>query len=146
MGDFKGNLSIRIRARLVPIISFENILPNLKRGKVNEITWTPGTSQENIKFELYKGNELVNDLGQVPNTGAWNWTIPKSQKIGKGFRFKAIALNKSVYSADFRISPKIPMLLKILPIAGVLGGLVAILAGGKDAPEDNTIPLPLGPN
>ena len=147
LGDFKGNLSVRIRARLVPIISFENIPPGLRRGKVNEIKWQPGTSQENIKFELYKGNELVNDLGQIPNIGAWNWNIPKNQKMGKGFRFKAIVLNKSAYSAEFRISPKIPMLLKILPIAGVLGGLVAVLAGGgKDAPVDNAIVLPLLPN
>ncbi|MCZ6521933.1 MAG: hypothetical protein O6848_10610, partial [Bacteroidetes bacterium] len=51
LGDFRGNLRIRIRARLVPIISFENIPPGLKRGKVNEIKWTPGTNQENIKFE-----------------------------------------------------------------------------------------------
>ena len=68
--------------------------------------------------------------------------------MGKGFRFKAIALNKSAYSADFRISPKIPMLLKIFPIAGVVGGLVAILVGGRSGGESQNKPivLPLLPN
>jgi len=148
LGDFKGNLRIRVRARLVPIISFDNIPPSLRRGKVNEIKWTPGTSQDNIQFQLYRGNELVNDLGQVPNTGAWDWTIPKNQKTGKGFKLKANILNKSAYSADFRISPKIPLLLKILPLAGIAGGLVAILASGGSSgePKNKPIVLPLLPD
>ena len=80
LGEFKGNLRIRIHAKLTPIIEFENVSSRFRRGKSHEIQWKTGTRKDNIQFELYKGNELINDLGQIANTGNWHWAIPKNQK------------------------------------------------------------------
>ena len=142
LGEYKGNIRIRLHAILTPIIEFENVSSRFRRGKSYEIHWKTGTSKDNIQFELYRGNELINDLGQIPNTGNWNWEIPQKQKPGKGFRFKAIALNKTAYSPDFRISRKMPLMLKIAPFAiGI--GVAAILVSGK---KKEPIPLPLLPD
>ena len=142
LGEFKGNLRIRIHAKLTPIIEFENVSSRFRRGKSHEIQWKTGTSKDNIQFELYRGNELINDLGQIPNTGSWNWAIPKNQKAGKGFRFKAIALNKTAYSVDFRISRKTPLMLKIAPFAIGIGVAAILVSRNKKEP----IPLPLLPD
>lgn len=127
LGDYKGNISFKIKARFVPIIEFANISYYFRRGKSYQINWRIGTSQDHIQFQLYKGDELVYDLGQIPNTGSWNWQIPINQYTGKGFRIKAIALNKTAYSADFRIWPKTPRILINLPIAIGVGVLTNIL-------------------
>lgn len=140
LGKYKGNIQFKIHVKLTPIIEFENLSASFRRGKSYQVTWKTGISANSIQFLLYRGNELTSDLGQILNTGNWNWTVPKKQKVGKGFRFKAIVLNKTAYSADFRVSRKIPLLLKILPIAGGLGGLAVILLSG-----DKKEPIPLPP-
>jgi len=117
LGDYKGNISFKIKARLVPIIEFTNLTASYRRGISYQVRWKTGTSQDYIQFQLYKGDKIAFDLGQIPNTGSWNWHIPKNQYTGKGFRFKAIALNKVAYSADFRINPKTPRILLSLPFS-----------------------------
>jgi len=142
LGNYRGNLQVRLRARYIPLVVFENI-DKVRRGKSHEIKWGSNTSQDNIRFELYRGNERVRNLGPVPNIGNWNWAVPRKQKPGKGFRIKAISLNKSTFTADFRISPKIPLIIKILPILGGVGGFFIIMEQLKDDGPTPPTPIPL---
>ena len=148
LGDFKGNISLRLITTLIPCIEFTNLTSGtrFKRGKRYELTWTGG-SDSDIQFELYKGLTKVEDLQAVPNDGKWEWDIPKDLKSGKDYKIKSTADGRTGFSPVFRISPKIPLVLKALPIALVGGVVYIIISSGStgDAPENNDIADPFLP-
>ena len=149
LGDFKGNISLRLKTTLIPFIAFTNLTSRtrFRRGKRYELTWTGGTGSENIQFELYKGQTKIEDIQTVPNNGKWDWDIPKDLKSGKGYKIKTTSGGRAGFSPVFRISPKIPLVLKALPIALVGGVVYIIISSGSigDTPENNDIADPFLP-
>lgn len=150
LGPYKGKISLEVRGKqFVSVAKFTNLskTTKLKRGKSHVITWKPGnTNPINIEF-LNGGQQISAQLNQ-PNSGTYTLFIPKSQSKGKEYIMR-ITDTKNTQdistSQPFAVTPKVPMLLKALPILAV-GGIAAALAGGGggsgDSPEAQAIPLP----
>jgi len=156
LGNYNGDIELEIQGFIMPqFLEFTNITTgsSFKRGKTNTIFWKSNTTDPNIKLELYQSGQKISDFGNIPNNGSYNWSIPKDRKPGKNFNLVAISSQEQASSASFRIAPKIPIVLKILPIA-LIGGLTAIIVssgGGKKSvivvpPPDEKIENPKRPD
>ena len=146
LGEFEGDLSIKIRANFIPFLTFD--IENgarFKRAKEQLISWEL-TEGESIKLELYQAGDKISDLGTVAAGTEYNWAIPKDLKTGGNYRIKASGSERFAMSDAFSIKRKIPLILWAVP-AVVIGGVVAIIAGGSSGGSGDTgIPDPVGPN
>jgi hypothetical protein len=143
---FKGKLSLEIRGKVfVPFVKLRDfdIERTYKRGKSYNIAWRPGNTNP-IHIELFKGSQRVGGELNHPNNGAYTLSIPPGVKKGKDFRLKITDSkhpDEIIYSDYFKVSPKIPLLLKVVPTVAVAGALAVVLAGsggGSDnPPQDN---------
>jgi hypothetical protein len=136
LGEYTGNIQVKVSVKHIPLLEFGPIT-KIKRGKVNTMVWQSDARTENLEFLLFHGGQMVSNLGKVANSGEWSWNISRKTKPGEGFQIKAIALGRSSVTNEFRISRKIPTIVKILPFLGA-GGLVAVLLA-----RDRTKPIPL---
>lgn len=144
--DFDGKIGLEVRGRIyIPFVRLEGMHRTYKRGKEYPITWTGGTQQNILNFDLYQGDEKVFPFSNIANVGHTSITIPTSVKPGKNYHYKVTdSRNKDqiVNSKPFSIKRKMPLLLKTLPIV-VVGGLVAVVTGGNKPAA--TIPDPADP-
>lgn len=150
LGQYKGKLSLEVRGKVYfPFVKLQNfdVDKKYKRGKSYPVHWKAGGANP-IHIELYKGSQRIDgDLNQ-PNNGSFTLSVPGHAKPGKDYRLKITDSRNSeevVYSGNFRVSHKVPLLLKVIPVV-VAGGLVAVLAGsssgGGNGPEALEIPRP----
>ena len=147
---FEGKVALEVRGRAyIPFVRFDRFeeYKALKRGKTYMINWTGGTPQIILHFELYKGEKKVGvNFTDVANTGKYKMTLPTSVKPGKDYTFKITdTKNKDeiVYTGKFAVKPKVPLVVKALPVLGV-GALVYLLTSGDSGPKN--IPDPINPN
>lgn len=141
LGPYKGRLSLEVRGKqFVSVAKFTNITTStkMKRGKNHIINWKPGNSNPiNIEF-LNGGQQIVAALNQ-PNNGAYTLFIPKKQSKGKEYIIRITDTRNTqdiAVSKPFMVTPKIPLLVKVLPVLA-LGGAAAALAGGGGGGTDN---------
>jgi hypothetical protein len=143
---FNDKVSIELRARVfIPFIRFDSF-EKIKRGKLTEVTWRGGTPQNILNFELWRAGKRVEVIPNIPNAQHAKIEIPRNVKAGKNYTFKIVdSKNKdlAIQTAPFAIRPKVPWLIKVLPIV-VVGGVVGFLAGGKSVSDDLSIVDPLG--
>jgi hypothetical protein len=140
LGPYKGKLSLEVRGKVyAPFVKFQNfnLDKKYKRGKTYPVSWKAGSSNP-IHIELYKGSQRV--IGELnhPNNGSFSLSVPSSAKSGKDYRLKVTDSRNSdevIYSGYFRVAPKIPLLLKVVPLLAA-GGVVAALASGSGGGED----------
>jgi hypothetical protein len=141
---FEGKVSLEIRGRIfIPFINTESInqYQVFKRKRKYHITWTGGTPQNILNFDLYKGDKKIISYPNLANVGTYNLEFPSYIKPGKGYRFRiSDSKNKEdvVYTNTFKIKRKVPLLLKAVPAAIVGVGLYALLKpknGEPDLPE-----------
>ena len=140
---FSGNLQVKVRAQWVPLIEF-NIPNKFKRGKSYEVKWKSNSSTPTLNFNLANSEKVIEQMGRVENDGSWIWKVPIKQKVGKNFQLTAISINRKAQSSSFRISRKIPLMIKLLPIIGGFGGIIAIIIPKEE--QAQPIVLPLKPN
>lgn len=144
--DFEGKVGLEIRGKIyIPFVRLDGLNKTFKRDRPYEITWTGGTQQNILNFDLYKGEEKVTSFPNIANVGHYTLTMPLTVKPGKGYRFMITdTRNKDqiVFSSDFGVSRKIPLLVKAVPVVLLAGGIY-LLTAGSDGPED--IPDPITP-
>jgi hypothetical protein len=146
--SYQGSVALEIRGRLyIPFVRFTGFEEYrvLKRGKPYQLTWSGGTQQNILNFDLYKGDKKVAAFTNIANVGNYKLTLPTDTKPGKNYRFKiSDTKNKDevVYTGAFAVKRKTPLLLKVLPVLA-LGYLAATLGGGSDGPAE--IPDPIEP-
>jgi hypothetical protein len=134
LGPYKGKLSLEVRGKVyTPIVKLQgfDVAKKYKRGKTYPLTWKAGTNNP-IHIELYKGSQRV--IGELnhPNSGNFSLSLPSNAKPGKDYRIKFTDSKNGdeiIYSGYFKVTPKVPMLLKVAPILAV-GGAAAVLLGG----------------
>lgn len=145
---FKGGVSLELKGNTyVPFITLDGFddYKVLKRGKEYDVTWTGGRGDNVLVFELYQGENKVKVFEERPNVGNTTIVVPKDVKPGR-YKFK-ISDNRNkdevVYTMDFRVKRKIPLLLD-LGLAAVVGGAVIYLtgSGSKDESKMGEPPLP----
>jgi len=114
---YKGILSLEIKGRVfIPVVKLEGsgMKSMYKRGKSYHIVWHP--------------------------------SVPPKTKTGKNYHMR-FSNSKNpeeiVFSKPFKIAPKIPLLVKILPAAAI-GGAILFIGGnsGGGASEGSGIPNP----
>ena len=145
--DFRGDIEIEIRGKVhIPFVQFTNLkdFKAFKRTKPTTLTWTGGTRQNILNFNLYKDEELVTVISNVANSGNYNMVIPRSVKPGNGYYFLvADSKNKDqvMKTSEFSVKPRVRLIFKILPVVA-LGGLVYVLL---PEPEPDPLEDPFGP-
>jgi hypothetical protein len=151
-GGYKGKLALEIKGKVyVPFVKLQGFDTNKKyaRGKTHVIKWKSGNSNP-INIELYNGGERVTGEINHPNSGSYSMFIPKHAKPGKEYRLKISDPRNSeevIYSGYFKVTPSVPLWLKVAPVV-VVGAVVAIILG-KDKPTvdnpDSKLPVPPDP-
>jgi len=144
---FEGKVGLEVRGRLyIPFVRLDGLNKSFKRLRPVEITWTGGTQQNILNFDLYRGEEKVTSFPNIANVGHYTLTMPTSVKPGKGYKFKITDIrNKDqiVYSAPFRVNRRIPLLLKAAPLA-LAGAVAYLIISNKKSPRRD-IPDPITP-
>lgn len=144
-GAFIGEVALEIRGRVyIPFVRLDGEYASIKRLKPYEITWTGGTQQNILNFDLYKGGEKITSFPNIANVGHYTLTIPSSVKPGKGYSFKITdSKNKDqiVNTQQFRVKPKFPFILKAAAVA-VVGGAIYYLTtlGSSKTPGEESVP------
>lgn len=122
-----------------------------KRGKSMEVTWQGGSPGDGITLDLLKGGMLVKTMGQTTNGGRYSWIIPKDMGKGSDYQIRLTSNGNTLQSGNFRITPKTPFIVKVLPVLAV-GGVAYFLLQGNDKGKDKDttpstdLPTPPGPN
>jgi hypothetical protein len=147
--DFDDRMAFEIRGRVyVPFVRFEKFeeYQTIKRGKTYDITWTGGSQQNILNFDLYKGDKKITTIPNVANVGRHKITLPRSVKPGKDYRFKiSDSKNKDeiVYTGTFTVRRKIPLLIQAIPIIGA--GVLVYFIATKEDEGNQRIPDPANP-
>ncbi len=151
---FIGNIELEVRGRVyipfIRLVGFEDV-PVRKRKNPFIVKWTGGTSQNVLNFQLYnKVGKLVHTFPNAPNELQYRITIPASVKTGKDYYFK-ISDSKDteqvVISSRFMVKPKIPLVVKAIPILAIGGVLYYVIGNGVELKDlDGPPSKPTGPN
>lgn len=145
--DFEGKVSLEVRGRIyIPFIKLDELQKNFKRGKATHVSWSGGSSQAILNFELYRGDEKIESYPAVPNVKQYEFTVSTNVKPGGGYYFRiSDSKNKDdvVISPLFSVARKVPLALKAAGVA-VVGGAIVVLGGGGK--QNNDIPSPLSPD
>ena len=82
---FRGDIELEVRGKAyIPFVKFEGFQDEqvIKRGKAKTMTWSGGTRQNILNFSLYKGDEYIDVIPNVANSGSYDMIIPTSVKPG----------------------------------------------------------------
>ena len=145
--DFKGSLELEVRGKVyVPFLEFEGFPEGKKvrRGKSYFYSWEGSSRSKILNFDLYKGDHLEYALPEVANTGGAELIIPTSVKPGRYKFIVTDAKNKDlvVESPEIIIKPKLPLPVKLIPLALAGGGYMLISSNAEDPPLDGPPPVP----
>jgi hypothetical protein len=141
----KGTLLFEVHAELVAKLTLQNSIDHARRGKVAPITWRGGDQHTPLKIELVKDNVVMGVIGTIRDKRTFDWKIPARQKTGKNYHLRLTNGRESVNSKAFSIQPKVPLLAKVVPVAGV-GIAVFLLLSGDKGPTELATPPDLGLN
>lgn len=148
-GGYKGKLALEIRGKAyMPFIKLQNFntAESYKRGKQYDVLWKPGNTNP-LQIELFKGDQRIAGDVNLPNDGTYTLNIPSHAKSGSDYRLKITDSKNSeevIYTNYFKVKPKVPILLKVLPVLAV-GGVAALLVGGggdENKGDSKAIELP----
>lgn len=138
--EFDGDIRIKIKATKMaaPKLVFEPLaLTTYKKGRTISMKWTGGYLSDKVTIELKKNNVTNLRVAElIDNSGSYDWKMPKSVK-GKNYKLILTSTSNTaepVASNEFKVKPRTPFLVKILPVL-VAGGLAVFLSGGAGADD-----------
>lgn len=152
IGPYRGQLALEIRGNLyAPFVKLQNFDTDrtYKRGKTYEVTWKPNGSNP-IHIELLKDAQRVGGKMNEPNNGITRFEIPAKVKPGKGYQIRFTDSRNSndvIHTEYFQVKPKVPLLVKVVPLLGI-GGAAVFLSGSEGGPggNDDVIAAPRHPS
>jgi len=143
---FNGSVSFELRAReFVPFISTSAIdgFHVFRRKQAYELSWTGGTEQNVLNFDLIHGSKTIASFPNIANVGHHTITFPGYVHPGKDYQLR-ISDNTNqdevVWSQPFQIKRRVSLLLKGGLVAGVGAAVFVILQNQQ--PVDQNIPDP----
>jgi len=150
--DFDGDIQIKIRPTkmIAPKLIMEPLATSsYKKGGTISMKWTGGNPGDKITIDLDKNNSSKLKVAEkIDNSGAFEWKIPKNES-GKNYRLVITNASQSAEpapSTEFTIKPRIPLLVKVLPVVLVGGAAAILLSGGPSTPANDVLPKPVKPN
>jgi len=146
--NFEGKVALEVRGRVyIPFIKLDDLQKSFKRGKATQVSWSGGSSQAVLNFELYNGERKIESYPPVPNVKNYEFMVSTSVKPGSGYYFRiSDSKNKDdvVLSPKFSVNRKVPLALKAAGAAVVGGAVYMLLGTGGNTNKD--IPNPLTPD
>lgn len=146
--SFDGRISLEIRGRyFVPFINTESIsqYKTFKRKRKYDITWTGGTPQNILNFDLYNGEEKIFTYPNIANVGNYSLEFPVHIRPKKNYRFRISDTKNNedvVNTSAFTIKRKVPLLMKAVPLL-LFGSLIyKVLQSNTGDPD---LPRPILP-
>jgi hypothetical protein len=127
--SFEGGISVEVRGRIfIPFINTGQInqFKVFKRKRKYDLTWSGGTAQNVLNFDLLRNDEKILTFPNVANVGNHEFEFPNHIKPGNNYHFRiSDSKNKDeiVNTQVFKIKRKIPLAAKVV-VVGTLGGLV----------------------
>jgi hypothetical protein len=106
-----------------------------KRGKAIQISWKTENTNP-VHIELYKGTKWIAGELDQPNSGSYSLMIPPYTDAGKDYRIRitdARDPNRVIVSDNFRVIPKIPALVKVIPVGLAVAFFLVVEGGSKSA-------------
>ena len=137
-------MSLEIRATVfIPFVRLTNFKEDgkYKKGKQAELEWRPGNTNP-VHIELLNENTRVQGELNHPNNGNYTISFGKDLKPGSKYRIKITDSKQSdnfVYTAYFKVKPKIPLWVKIAPVLPI-----GYLLLNSSVIQDNSLPDPPG--
>lgn len=135
IGPYKGRLSLELRGHVfLPVARINSVTAGdrYKRGTSILINWRAGNANP-VNVQLLKDGAPVLTEVNRPNSGSFSLAIPAHSKIGKDY---TVRITDTRNPEDFTVSPpfavkrKIPLGLKVLPVA-VVGGVLMLISQPK---------------
>jgi len=139
--SFDGEVALEVRGKIyIPFVKLDGFgdYQKFKRLRNYKITWTGGRGNSVLNFDLYRGEKKITTFPNIANVGQYTLRLDGNVRPGKNYRLKVSdAKNKDdvVWTENFTIKRKTPLLLKMLPILGV-GYLATTLAGKSTSNND----------
>jgi hypothetical protein len=146
-GNYKGKLALEVRGKVyTPVARLQNFDTKkaYRRGTNHQLNWKPGNSNP-INIELFKGGQRISGDMNLPNNGSHPMFFPKDAKPGKDYRLKITDPknpDEVIYTGYFKVTPKIPMYLKVAPVVAVAAAIIIFLPKGEKGTEIPTPDLP----
>lgn len=138
-GNYKGKVALEVKGKVyVPFVKLQsfNTEKKYKRGTSMNLAWKAGNSNP-VSIELFKGGQRISGDNSLPNNGSHTLYIPSNAKPGSDYRLKITDARNSedvIYTNNFAVKPKVPLLVKVLPVVAIAGA-VAFLGGGGSSPD-----------
>jgi hypothetical protein len=89
--DYQGTLTFEVRARLTfaPVtIRRPQAFEQLQRGKSYRLAWEGGLTGGTVDLFLVTADDKAIPVIRVPNTGAYDWTVPRHLPRGRPYRLR----------------------------------------------------------
>lgn len=121
------NVSFRVRIKMVyfPVTITSHQIPFKQKSKKDiEIAWRGGLRGEQVKFDLYKDDQLVkDDMYTISNNGIAEFKFPKVKK-GENYMIKLemASLSDPVEFPTMRVRPKKSIAGRIFRLGILFGG------------------------
>jgi hypothetical protein len=140
---FEGKVALEVKARVyIPFVRLDKMYNTIKRTKKYKFTWTGGTAQNILNFDLMKGDRKIESFPNIANVGHTDLAI-SNVRPGSGYYFRITdSKNKDqmVNSKPFTIKRRVPLLAKVIALA-IGGGAAYLILTTKTAPASSlTIP------
>lgn len=120
-----------------------------KRGSTLEMAWVGGSPSDKLNVELLRDSIVQQKISEnLINTQKFSWSIPISIKPGDNYVVRVSKVESGEIismTQPFIIKRKIPLLLKVIPIAAI-GAVFVVVATGSDSSTSDDLPTPIKPN
>lgn len=146
LGAFKGQIIFRISGEVLPLsltLTSPTEKATLRLGKTTQLKWHGGVPAQTVRIELLKNGTPVQPIKDVDNTGSYAWAVPEGLEQGT-YQVRITAGSETSLGGSFNIKKKIPLWLKLSPIA-VVGVVAILLIGGDDETPKGDEDLPNAP-
>ncbi len=147
LGNFKGDFSLKISgSKYIPFITYNNIHQDLKikRGSTFDIRWDTSSKTERILIKIQRNGVPISEPVEIENTGTFRWSVPGNLSAGKGYTIQLLDpknLIREETSDSFSVRRRVPLALKIVPMAALAGASAFLLTGN----DNSGIPAPPAP-
>ena len=149
---FEGNIQLELKGQVTYVpVHLNNPGIKAKQTKSTPISWDGGEPQDQIRIELIKSGQVVQSLGEVQNSGRYEWQVTKDIPKGDGYALRLINLNNSGETIEtdvFKVTSKVGLAVKLAPVGALVvgGGIYALTSGLLDPHDGDDDELPGPPN